>query len=182
MHENECGNLLLSPRKAVNGQCLSETEYLRKRGGGAHVFQHVPHLLSYEMRRCLFPCPCGVTVLALLSLRQGGTRVGALLAGRAASRTLPSSPSSVSSGLCLACGRDPGRGAAGHRAPGSPGPGEAGLLLFPDGLPCALRCPGCPRPSRSMCSLSLQQQLWVEMESFRSVVTLEHRQGQFSFP
>lgn len=153
----------------MNRQCLSETEYLRKRGGGAHVFQNVPHLLSYEMRRCLFPCPCGVTGLALLSLRQGGTRVGALLAGRAASRTLPSSPSSVSSGLCLACGRDPGGGAAGRRAPGSPGPGEAGLLLFPDGLPCALRCPGCPRPSRSMCSLSLQQQLWVEMESFRSV-------------
>lgn len=166
----------------MNGQCLSETEYLRKRGGGAHVFQNVPHLLSYEMRRCLFPCPCGVTGLALLSLRQGGTRVGALLAGRAASRTLPSSPSSVSSGLCLACGRDPGGGAAGRRAPGSPGPGEAGLLLFPR---WAALCPEVSRLSPAIPVHVLSQFTAATLGRDGVIpkrVTLEHRQGQFSFP
>lgn len=102
--------------------------------------------------------------------------MGMLLAGRAASMTLLSSPSSLSSEFCLAYGGDP-QGEEGHWAPNSPGTGKMRLLPFLKGCPLSRLSQSC----RSMWFLNLQQLVWVEMESGRSFLLLEHRQGEFSF-
>lgn len=90
--------------------------------------------------------------------------------GRGAATVTSLSPlSPVSSGPCSACGGP--RGAKeGRWAPSSPGPGEMGLLLFPEGLPSvSLRgvqvFPG--HPVRVVPQFTTAR-VWVDKESARS--------------